>query len=180
MVDYRGLSKRLDLPAGWAAPAELAHGDIRAYALGREHLDDDVRGINASLELIRRTRGGSWPTGPVTAEYNYVDAVWHECEFRDGGSFTYAVYDDGGQYLGCCYLYPMGRRTRRRRELVGDARRLRTRPLHRCVHGTAALVGHRVPVLEAVLLQPGDTRRLSGDAPVSRACRRPPGPGRRR
>jgi hypothetical protein len=111
MVDYRGLSKRLDLPAGWAAPAELAHGDIRAYALGREHLDDDVRGINASLELIRRTRGGSWPTGPVTAEYNYVDAVWHECEFRDGGSFTYAVYDDGGQYLGCCYLYPMGRRT---------------------------------------------------------------------
>jgi hypothetical protein len=27
-----------------------------------------VRGINASLDLIRRTRGGTWPTGPVTEE----------------------------------------------------------------------------------------------------------------
>ena len=26
-------------------------------------------------------------------------------------SFTYAVYDADGGYLGCCYLYPMGRRT---------------------------------------------------------------------
>ena len=30
---------------------------------------------------------------------------------REGGSFTYAVYDSRGRYLGCCYLYPMGRRT---------------------------------------------------------------------
>ncbi|GAA0896947.1 GNAT family N-acetyltransferase [Virgisporangium aurantiacum] len=110
-MDYRGLVKRLDLPTGWSAPTELTYHDIRAHALTRDHLDDDVRGINASIDLIRRTRGGRWPTGPVTAEFNYVDAVWHECEFRDGGSFTYAVYTAGGQYLGCCYLYPMGRRT---------------------------------------------------------------------
>jgi hypothetical protein len=25
--------------------------------------------------------------------------------------FTYVVYDSGGQYLGCAYLYPMGGRT---------------------------------------------------------------------
>jgi hypothetical protein len=117
-VDYRGLVKSLDLPADWAAPAELAYDDIRAHALSRAHLDDDVRGINASIDLIRRTRGGRWPTGPVTAEFNYVDAVWHECEFRDGGSFTYAVYDASGQYLGCCYLYPMGRRTPLREDLL--------------------------------------------------------------
>jgi hypothetical protein len=47
----------------------------------------------------------------VTEDFNYVDLVWHELEFRDGTSFTYAVYDTGGRYLGCCYLYPMGRRT---------------------------------------------------------------------
>jgi hypothetical protein len=40
-----------------------------------------------------------------------VDEVWHECEFRDGSSFTYAVYDASGKYLGCAYLSPMGRRT---------------------------------------------------------------------
>jgi hypothetical protein len=117
-MDYHGLVKRFDLPGGWEAPAELADGDLRAAAITRAHLHDDVQGINASIELIRRTRGGSWPTGPVTEDYNYVDLVWHECEFRDGGSFTYALYGPGDQYLGCCYLYPMGRRTPLSEELL--------------------------------------------------------------
>jgi hypothetical protein len=29
------------------------------------------------------------------------------------------VYDAAGQYLGCCYLYPMGRRTPLTGELLG-------------------------------------------------------------
>jgi hypothetical protein len=66
VVDYQGLVKRLNLPIGWAAPTELTNDDIRASALTRDHQHDDVRGINASLELIRRTRGGRWPTEPVT------------------------------------------------------------------------------------------------------------------
>ena len=110
-MDYSGFIKSLDLPAGYVAPAELSYRDIRARAISREDLHDDVQGINASIELIRRTRGGPWPTEPVTEEFNYVDLVWHEAEFRDGHSFTYAVYDSAGRYLGCCYLYPMGRRT---------------------------------------------------------------------
>jgi hypothetical protein len=111
-MDTERLIKRLNLPEGWGAPRELVYEDIRADALTRDHLDDDVRGINASLDIIRRTRGGSWPVEPVTADFNFVDLVWHECEFREGESFAYAVYDLGGHYLGCCYLYPMGRRTR--------------------------------------------------------------------
>jgi hypothetical protein len=118
MPDYSGFTKKLDLPPGYRAPTRLVHEDIVAEALTREHLADDTRGINASMELIRRARGGKWPSEPVTEEYNYVDAVWHECEFRDSGSFTYAVYDDAGQYLGCCYLYPMGRRTPLSEELL--------------------------------------------------------------
>ena len=101
-MDYHGLVKRLQVPDGYIAPRELSYHDIRAHAISRADLDDDVRGINASLDIIRRTRGGGWPTSPVTADYNFVDLVWHECEFRDGGSFTYAVYDASGQYLGCC------------------------------------------------------------------------------
>ena len=76
-MDYQGLVKRLNLPTGWTAPTELTNDDIRARALTRDHLHDDVRGINASLELIRRTRGGRWPTEPVTEDFNYVDLVWH-------------------------------------------------------------------------------------------------------
>jgi len=118
-MDYRGLVKRLQLPTGWAAPTELAYDDIRAVALTRDQLADDVHGINASLDLIRRTRGGPWPSEPVTEEFNFVDLVWHECEFREGESFTYATYGAGGQYLGCCYLYPVGRRTALTAELLG-------------------------------------------------------------
>ena len=104
-MNYHGLVKRLDLPAGVDPTAKLEY-------------DDDVQGINASIELIRRTRGGSWPTEPVSVDFGYVDEIWHECEFREGGSFTDAVYDSRGQYPGCCYLYPMGRRTPLTEELL--------------------------------------------------------------
>ena len=110
-MDYRGLIKSLELPAGYAAPAELSYADIRARALTRADLDDDVRGINASLDLIRRTRGGGWPAEAVTPDFDYVDLVWHEQESREGTSFAYAVYDTAHQYLGCCYFYPVGKRT---------------------------------------------------------------------
>jgi len=109
--DYTGMVKSLQLPAGFDPPSNLSFDDIRARVLSRADLSEDVRGINASLDLIRRTRGGGWPTEPVSEEYNFVDLVWHELEFREGYSFSYAVYDAGGRYLGCCYLYPMGRRT---------------------------------------------------------------------
>ena len=116
--DLAGLVKSLPLPEGFTAPAELTYEDVRAGAIGRADLQQDVQGINASLEIIRRTRGGSWPTEPVTEEGNYVDLVWHELEFREGYSFTYALYRDDGTYLGCCYLYPMGRRRPLTRELL--------------------------------------------------------------
>lgn len=105
------LVKLLQLPPDVDPPVELAHGDLRANALTRADLDDDVRGINAGLDLIRRTRGGGWPTEPVTRDFNFVDAVWHECEFRDGKSFTYVLRTADGEYLGCAYLYPIGMRT---------------------------------------------------------------------
>jgi hypothetical protein len=117
-MDYTGLVKSLKIPVGYRAPAELAYDDIRARAISRADLRDDVRGINDSIELIQRTRGGGWPTEPVTEEFDYVDLVWHELEFREGYSFAYAVYDSAGGYLGCCYLYPMGRRTALTPELV--------------------------------------------------------------
>jgi hypothetical protein len=87
-MEYAGLVKRLRLPQEFTPPRELRFGRLRAIAITREDLDDDVRGINASLELIRRTRGGGWPTEPVTTEGNYMDLVWHEREFREHDSFS--------------------------------------------------------------------------------------------
>ncbi|MFI6028007.1 GNAT family N-acetyltransferase [Amycolatopsis magusensis] len=108
-MDYSRFVRRLE---ALTAPAELRHGDLVARAITRADLADDVAGINAGLALIRQTRGGAWPTEAVTEEYNYVDLVWHEAEFRDGGSYTYVLRDPAGGYLGCCYLYPMGGRTK--------------------------------------------------------------------
>ena len=110
-MDYSRFVKKLELPPGFTAPERLAYEDLVATVLTRSDLRDDVRGINASVELIQKTRGGGWPTEPVTEEENFVDLVWHELEFREGTSFAYAVYDSDGGYLGCAYLYPMGRRT---------------------------------------------------------------------
>ena len=107
-MDLTGFTKRLTIAAGNAVPRTLRHGAVRAHAITRDDLDDDVAGINASLDLIRRTRGGAWPRGPVTAEDNYVDLVWHECEFRDEKSFTYVLTSPDHGYIGCLYLYPMG------------------------------------------------------------------------
>jgi hypothetical protein len=117
-VDYAWFIKKLLLPPGFIAPTQLVFEDLEARVISRADLSDDVRGINASIDLIRQTRGGDWPTGPVTEEDNFCDLVWHEVEFRDGFSFTYAVYESDGPYLGCCYLYPMGRRTELTEELL--------------------------------------------------------------
>jgi RimJ/RimL family protein N-acetyltransferase len=117
-MEYRGFIKKLHVPPGETVPERLAYEDIVARAISRADLREDVLGINASLELIRRTRGGTWPTGEITEEFNFVDLVWHEAEFRDGGSYAYAVYGTNQKYLGCCYLYPMGRRTALTEELM--------------------------------------------------------------
>jgi RimJ/RimL family protein N-acetyltransferase len=117
-MDYRQFIKKWALPRGFTAPSKLVYDDVEARALTRSELQDDVRGINTSIQLIQETRGGGWPTGPVTEEDNFVDIVWHELEFREATSFTYAVYRSGGEYLGCCYLYPMGRRTELTEELL--------------------------------------------------------------
>jgi RimJ/RimL family protein N-acetyltransferase len=117
-MDYAQFIKKLPVAVDFAAPERLAYEDVVARAMSRADLQEDVRGINASLELILRTRGGGWPTEPVTEEFNFVDLVWHELEFRENKSFAYCVYDTGGGYLGCCYLSPMGRRTALSEELL--------------------------------------------------------------
>ena len=117
-MNYADFTKKLVLPPGFEAPRKLTYEDLVAEALDRSHLHDDVQGINDSVDLIKRTRGGSWPSGPVTEEEDFADLVWHEVEFRDGFSFSYAVYEAGGPYIGCAYLYPMGRRAELTAELA--------------------------------------------------------------
>lgn len=45
---------------------------------------------------------------PGDGEENYVDLVWHECEFRDKKSFTFWLEARDRGYIGCAYLYLLG------------------------------------------------------------------------
>ena len=117
-MDYAPLTKKLTLPDDAAAPRRLIYDDVVATAISRSDLADDVRGINASLALIKETRGGIWPTGPVSQDYDYADLVWHEVEFREESSYAYVIRNAAGVYLGCCYFYPMGSRTPLSAELI--------------------------------------------------------------
>lgn len=113
-MDYKNFTKKLN----FKAPTELAYDDLRAKTLTRADLKTDIEGVNSSLQLIRNTRGGSWPSEPVTEEFDLLDLAWHEREFRDGTSYAYVVYNDKGEYIGCFYLYPMGVRTELTEELI--------------------------------------------------------------
>jgi RimJ/RimL family protein N-acetyltransferase len=109
-MDLTPYTKKLVLPAGFVPPSVLRYDDVEARGITRDDVAEDVRGINVSLDLIRETRGGSWPTQAVTEEEIIVDEYWHECEFRDHKSFSFILRTDGDGYIGCAYLYPMGAR----------------------------------------------------------------------
>jgi hypothetical protein len=113
-MDYKNFTKNLK----FKAPTELEYDDLRAKTLTRADLKADMDGVNSSIELIRNTRGGSWPSEPVTEDFDLLDLAWHEREFRDGTSFAYVVYNDNNDYIGCFYLYPMGVRTELTEELM--------------------------------------------------------------
>lgn len=91
-------------------PLSLVYEDLSASPLTREHLQADLHAVNSSKDIIRQTRGGSWPETDLEEDFNFLDLAWHEREFRDGDSFAYVVYK-GDEYVGCFYLYPMGERT---------------------------------------------------------------------
>lgn len=113
-MDYKHLIKKFS----FQAPHEFSYKDFRAKTLSRDDLRADIEGVNSSLDLIRKTRGGNWPSEPVTEDFDLLDLAWHEREFRDGTSFAYVVYNDKNEYIGCVYLYPMGLRTELNEELI--------------------------------------------------------------
>lgn len=116
-MDLAKYIKKLVLPENFSAPKKLTFENLVAKPLSREDLKPDLEAVNDSRELIRKTRGISWPEGEISEDEDLLDLAWHEREFKHNDSFAYVVYDANGQYVGCFYLYPMGVRTELSEEL---------------------------------------------------------------
>ncbi len=67
----------------------------------------DYDAVMSSIDLIRQTRGGSWPDETLTYLDDQIDLGWHQREFENRSSFAYTIMSlDETKCLGCAYLYP--------------------------------------------------------------------------
>ena len=95
------------LPPGFQPPLEVRVGHYVLRPLTEEYVEADLAAVNSSLELIRVTRGGSWPKHTIELEEDRADLVEHRQEFERRGSFAYAILSpDGATCAGSVYVYP--------------------------------------------------------------------------
>jgi len=111
-MNYASLCKTFNLPSDFTPPGQLAYDDLIARPLTRFDLKDDLAAVNSSIDIIQKTHGGSWPEAELSEDFDFLDLVWHEREFRDRASFAYVVHNTSNTYVGCFYLYPIGIRTK--------------------------------------------------------------------
>jgi hypothetical protein len=97
------------VPDDFVVPRELVAAGFRLEPLGPQHNEGDYRAWMSSIEHIRSTPGfgsRSWPE-PMTLAENLGDLERHAEDFTARSGFTYTVLaQDGGEIVGCVYIYP--------------------------------------------------------------------------
>ena len=73
---YSQFTKKFQLPDGFVAPNSLVFENLVAIPLNRKDVEADMEAVNSSLEVIRETRGGSWPAEALTEEFNFLDQLF--------------------------------------------------------------------------------------------------------
>lgn len=97
------------VPESFQVPQDLKHEKFIARKLGATDVDLDFEAVMSSIDIIRKTRGGNWPSEDMTREEDWIDLAWHQREFEFGLSFAYTVMNlDQTECLGCFYFYPAG------------------------------------------------------------------------
>lgn len=93
----------------YTIPPILTTSTFIARKLCARDNDLDYAAWHSSIDIIRKTRGGNWPTEDMTKEENMIDLSWHQREFEYKSSFAYTVMNlDETECLGCFYIYPFG------------------------------------------------------------------------
>lgn len=93
-------------------PEKLEHPKFLCRKLAAKDVYLDYLAVMSSIDIIKQTRGGSWPTPDLSFEDDLIDLAWHQREFEHKSSFAYTVMNlDETECLGCFYLYPAGFRS---------------------------------------------------------------------
>jgi len=97
------------VPESFQVPKQLNHSKFIARKLCARDAYLDYMSVMSSIDIIRKTRGGSWPNSDLTFEDDMIDLAWHQREFENSSSFAFTVMNlDETECLGCFYLYPAG------------------------------------------------------------------------
>jgi hypothetical protein len=98
------------VPDDFVVPRELVAVGFRLEPLGPQHNEGDYRAWTSSVDHIRSTpgfQGRSWPPAEMTLAENLADLEGHAEDFAARSGFTYTVLaEDGGEIVGCVYIYP--------------------------------------------------------------------------
>jgi hypothetical protein len=99
------------VPDTFEVPEKLEHPKFLIRKLCARDVYLDYMAVMSSIEVIKKTRGGDWPSADLTFEDDLIDLAWHQREFEARSSFAYTVMNnDETECLGCLYIFPAGRR----------------------------------------------------------------------
>ena len=95
------------VPKDFKPPEKLDCGDFIVRKLTARDVYLDYLAVMSSIDIIKKVRGGSWPTKDLTIEDDLIDLGWHQREFEFKNSFAFTVMNkDETKCLGCVYFYP--------------------------------------------------------------------------
>ena len=96
------------VPEGFQPKEVIEQPDFVLKKLCYSDAELDYQAVMSSIELIRKIRGGDWPTHDLTFEDDLIDLGWHQREFEYNKSFAYTVLSpDRDKCIGCVYFYPV-------------------------------------------------------------------------
>jgi len=97
------------VPPDFDPPTRLETESLVLEPLGPQHNEADYAAWTSSMEHIHATPGwekSKWPR-EMTLDENRSDLERHAGDFERREGFTYTVLDrEGGDVVGCVYIYP--------------------------------------------------------------------------
>ena len=109
------------VPDSFEVPEKLESAEFTIHQLTFKDAQLDYKAVMSSVDIIKKTRGGDWPSPDLSFKDDQIDLGWHQREFENKTSFAYTVTSpDEKECLGCMYLYPPGYRSEKSKDADVD------------------------------------------------------------